>query len=35
MINYEELTKDHIEEIAELYVNAFNAESWNDTWTVN
>lgn len=34
MIEYKELTKEHINEIAEIYVRAFNSEPWNDDWTV-
>lgn len=34
MVKYLELNKHHIEEIAELYVNAFNCEPWNDKWTI-
>lgn len=34
MIEYRELTKEHIDEIAEIYVRAFNSEPWNDEWTV-
>lgn len=34
MIKYKELTKEHINEIAEIYVRAFNSEPWNDVWTI-
>lgn len=34
MFKYKELTKEHIREIAEIYVDAFNAEPWNDEWTI-
>lgn len=34
MIEYKELTKEHIDKIAEIYVRAFNSEPWNDEWTV-
>lgn len=34
MVRYEKLTKEHIKEIAEIYVNAFNCEPWNDKWTI-
>ena len=34
MVKYEELTKEHIKEIAEIYVDAFNSEPWNDKWTI-
>ena len=33
MVKYKELTKEHIREIAEIYVDAFNSEPWNDKWT--
>lgn len=35
MIEYKELTKEHIKEIAEIYVDAFNAQPWNDEWTID
>jgi len=34
MIKYKELTKEHITEIAEIYVDAFNSDSWNDKWII-
>ena len=34
MVEYKELTKEHIREIAEIYVDAFNSEPWNDEWTI-
>ena len=34
MIIYKELNRAHIREIAEIYVDAFNSEPWNDEWTV-
>lgn len=34
MIEYKELTREHINEIAEIYVRAFNSEPWNDEWTI-
>lgn len=34
MVKYKELTKEHIREIAEIYVDAFNSEPWNDEWTI-
>ena len=34
MIIYKELNKAHIREIAEIYVDAFNSEPWNDKWTI-
>ncbi len=30
---YEEITEDHLEELAHLYVATFNAAPWNDEWT--
>ena len=33
MVKYKELTKEHIKEIAEIYVDAFNCQPWNDKWT--
>lgn len=35
MIEYKKLTKEHIKEIAEIYVDAFNSQPWNDEWTIN
>jgi len=34
MVKYKELKKEHIKEIAEIYVDAFNSEPWNDEWTI-
>jgi aminoglycoside 6'-N-acetyltransferase I len=34
MVEYKELTKEHIRKIAEIYVDAFNSEPWNDEWTI-
>jgi ribosomal protein S18 acetylase RimI-like enzyme len=34
MIVYKELIREHINEIAEIYVDAFNCEPWNDEWTI-
>lgn len=34
MIEYKELTKEHVKDIAEIYVDAFNSDPWNDQWTV-
>ncbi|WP_026478498.1 GNAT family N-acetyltransferase [Alkaliphilus transvaalensis] len=33
-MNFIELKKEDIPELAELYVEAFNAEPWKDQWTV-
>ena len=30
---YEEMTENHLDELAQLYVETFNAEPWNDEWT--
>ncbi len=30
---YEEITEDHLDEMARLYVETFNAAPWNDEWT--
>ena len=30
---YEEMTENHLDELACLYVETFNAEPWNDEWT--
>lgn len=34
MVKYKELRKEHIGDISEAYVEAFNSEPWNDKWTV-
>ncbi|HEX9026326.1 MAG TPA: hypothetical protein VF839_07665 [Clostridium sp.] len=34
MIKHKELTKEHIGEITEIYVDPFNSEQWNDDWTI-
>jgi len=34
MVKYKELTKEHIREITEIYVDAFNCELWNDEWAI-
>ena len=34
MVKYKELKKEHIKEMAEIYVDAFNSEPWNDEWTI-
>lgn len=33
MIEYKEMTPEHIEEMADLFVEAFNAEPWREEWT--
>lgn len=30
---YEEITESHLDELAQLYVDTFNAAPWNDEWT--
>ena len=30
---YEEMTENHLNELAQLYVETFNAAPWNDEWT--
>lgn len=32
---YEEITLEHLDELADLYVETFNSEPWNDEWTVD
>lgn len=32
-LRYEEMTDTHLDELARLYVDTFNAEPWNDEWT--
>lgn len=32
-LRFEEITLEHIDELARLYVDTFNAEPWNDAWT--
>ena len=34
MTKYKEITKDYIRDIAEVYIEAFNSEPWNDEWTI-
>lgn len=34
MVKYKELVKEYIKEMAEVYVEAFNSEPWNDGWTI-
>lgn len=34
MIKYKELTKEHLIDVAEVYVEAFNSEPWNDKWSI-
>jgi aminoglycoside 6'-N-acetyltransferase I len=33
MMEYREITADDIDEIADMYVETFNAPPWNDKWT--
>lgn len=30
---YEDITENHLDELAQLYVETFNASPWNDEWT--
>lgn len=32
-LNYEEVTLNHLNELAASYIETFNAEPWNDRWT--
>ena len=32
---YEEITLEHLDELADLYVETFNSEPWNDEWTID
>ena len=32
-LRYEEMAENHLDELAQLYVDTFNAEPWNDEWT--
>lgn len=34
-MDYEEITIDHLDELASLYVETFNSEPWNDKWTIS
>ncbi len=31
---YEEITLEHLNELARLYVETFNSEPWNDKWII-
>ncbi len=31
---YEEITIEHLDELASSYVETFNSEPWNDEWTI-
>ena len=31
---YEEITLDHLQKLASLYVETFNSQPWNDEWTI-
>ena len=33
-MHYEEITIDHLDKLASLYVETFNSEPWNDGWTI-
>lgn len=32
-LRYQEITESHLDELAQLYVDTFNAAPWNDEWT--
>lgn len=32
-MEYIEMSREHLEQVAEMYVEAFNAPPWNDKWT--
>lgn len=34
-LRYEEITLHHLEGLASLYMETFNAEPWNDKWTID
>lgn len=34
MLEYREISLDELNNLAELYVETFNAEPWNDKWTI-
>lgn len=34
-LHYKEVTLDSLDELAHLYVETFNAEPWNDEWTIS
>lgn len=34
MIEYEEISIVHINDLAKMYVDTFNSEPWNDKWTI-
>lgn len=33
-MKFEEISLKHLKELAEMYVETFNAEPWNDKWTM-
>lgn len=35
MLEYKTITLDDVKDIAEMYVETFNSEPWNDRWTIN
>lgn len=34
-LNYEEITLHHLNKLTKLYIETFNAEPWNDKWTLD
>jgi hypothetical protein len=32
---FEPMQKEHLTELAKMYVEAFNAPPWNDQWTID
>jgi N-acetylglutamate synthase-like GNAT family acetyltransferase len=35
MLEYKNITLDDVNDLAEMYVETFNAEPWNDRWTID
>lgn len=35
MLEYKIITLDYVKELAEMYVETFNSEPWNDRWTID
>lgn len=35
MLEYKIITLDDVKELAEMYVETFNSEPWNDRWTID
>jgi len=34
MLEYKNISLDDVNDLAEMYVETFNAEPWNDKWTI-